>query len=77
MDEPTAGKARCAGSRRRARRASRSVDVDEHHADPFSTKVGRHTPQHCSVLSSASLSSSGEEKTVVTSYSYKRAVSFR
>jgi len=29
------------------------LDVDEHHADPFSTKVGKDTPQHCSGLSRA------------------------
>jgi len=51
MDEPTAGCARHAGGRRPCC-DSQSVGVDEGHADPFSTKVGRHKPQHCSGLSS-------------------------
>ena len=44
--------ARCARGRPRWRCYSRSVDVDEHHADPFSRKVGRYKPQHCAGTSS-------------------------
>ncbi len=51
-EEPIAGRAGGAGERRRWRCCARSVDVDEHDADPFSTKAGTHTPQHCSGLSS-------------------------
>ena len=51
-EEPIAGRSGGAGERRRWRCCARSVDVDEHDADPFSTKVGLHTPQHCSGLSS-------------------------
>jgi hypothetical protein len=29
------------------------VSKESHDADPLLVKVGRHTPQHCSVLSSA------------------------
>ena len=37
-----------AGGRRRACGCSRSADADEGHAGSLSTKLGRHTPQHCS-----------------------------
>jgi hypothetical protein len=50
-EEPIACRAGGAGERRRWR-CARIVDVDEHDANPFSTKVGLHTPQHCPGLSS-------------------------
>jgi hypothetical protein len=29
------------------------IEASEHDADPVEVALGRHTPQHCSVLSSA------------------------